>query len=194
MHGVGINDVDYEVWNKFIIDNIEYKYCPYYSKWQSMFQRCYSKKYHKIRPSYKDTFVCEEWHLFSNFKFWMKKQNWQGLQLDKDIIKPGNKEYSPEYCIFITSQLNTLLNNNKAKRGKYLQGVCLYNNKFISQCSYNGTQKYLGAFDTEIEAHKVYINYKIGVIANSLKGIKDKRIINGLGLHIQVLKNSIHLI
>ena len=103
---IWVNDADYTV-----------RYCPIYHKWRDMRNRCYNEKYQIQQPSYKDCFVCEEWWTFSNFKKWMEQQNWQGKQLDKDIICSGNREYGPKTCIFVTHWLNTLICENKKQRG-----------------------------------------------------------------------------
>jgi len=70
--------------------------CPFYRKWISMLTRCYSKNYQLRHPTYKGCSVSDEWLLFSAFKSWMKKQDWDGKQLDKDLLISGNKIYSPD--------------------------------------------------------------------------------------------------
>jgi hypothetical protein len=37
----------------------------YYSQWYEMLRRCYSKNYGNLYPTYKDAYVCQEWHLLS---------------------------------------------------------------------------------------------------------------------------------
>lgn len=39
----------------------------------------------------------------------MIKQDWADKQLDKDLINPNNKLYSPETCFFISGTLNRML-------------------------------------------------------------------------------------
>ncbi len=67
-----------------------------------MLQRCYSESYLNKRPSYRGCSVCEEWKTFSNFMAWMKNKNMENLELEKDILVPGNKLYSPETCVFVS--------------------------------------------------------------------------------------------
>lgn len=88
IYGVGTNDANYLVVNKGVR-------CPYYKKWSSMLERCFSKSLHKKHPTYIGCTVCNEWLLFSNFRSWMMKQEWVGMELDKDIISIGNKKYCP---------------------------------------------------------------------------------------------------
>lgn len=71
-----------------------------------MLERCYSEKLLESNPSYIGTSVCSEWLYATAFKEWMEKQNWQGKSLDKDIIVPGSKLYSPDTCAFVSQATN----------------------------------------------------------------------------------------
>lgn len=164
--GVGVNDANYIVNPKV---NGKTLFCPFYSTWNSMIRRCYSTKYHENKPTYKGCSVCDEWLTFSNFKSWMEKQDWQGKHLDKDIIINGNKIYSPEFCIFVSAEINSLLVKSDSRRGLYKLGVCFSNKegKFIALCCHNGKQKRLGSFDSEEEASTAYREFKFKVIMES---------------------------
>lgn len=98
IYGIGINDAPYKVRPRNGIA------CPYYKVWKAMMMRCYSKTY-AARQSYKGTVVCNEWLSFMVFKGWMEEQEWEGMELDKDILGDGSL-YSPETCAFIPRQLN----------------------------------------------------------------------------------------
>ena len=173
-YGVGINDAPYktEVWlqdKRFV--------CAYYTKWADMLSRAYSKTYHIQRPNYINCTVCPEWRSFMRFREWMEQQTWQGMHLDKDVLLPGNKIYSPTTCIFISPQLNALLGNNKNQRGKYPQGVykdtsC---NSYTARIKYKGKGKHLGNFPTIIKAKVAYDlarKEKITKIANNQTNVK----------------------
>ena len=82
--------------------------CPFYQRWYDS-RRCYNKKALVKRPNYKNVQICEEWMLFSNFKAWMVKQDWEGKILDRDLKVKGNNVYSPETCIFIDNQIKTFI-------------------------------------------------------------------------------------
>ena len=45
------------------------------------------------------------------------------MQLDKDILIKGNKEYNPNTCCFVDIRLNSLFTKDNAMRGKYPIGV-----------------------------------------------------------------------
>lgn len=78
--------------------------------WQSMLDRCYNEDYLSRRPTYRKCTVCEEWHLFSNFKEWFDSNYIEGYHLDKDILVLGNTIYSPATCVFIPNRINNLIN------------------------------------------------------------------------------------
>ena len=90
VYGVGINDMprgfcSYYKNGKQIVEH-------FYKTWKNSLERCYSFKYQENNPTYKGCSVCEEWLTLSNFKEWYDKQYYvKGFQLDKDIIKAGNK-------------------------------------------------------------------------------------------------------
>jgi len=92
----------------------------------------------------------------------MINQDWEGKQLDKDIKFTGNKVYSPETCIFVPQQINSLLTDRRAERGSESQGVHfnIRDNKFQANCSVNGRKKHLGYFDKEEDAAVAYKEFK----------------------------------
>ena len=181
--GHGINDANYITWLR---TNGKRLYCPYYQKWHSMINRCYGKKFHKAQPTYKDCTVSKEWLSFSNFKLWMIKQDWKGKCLDKDILKPGNKHYSPETCVFVTDKLNLLLVDRKTKRSGLPRGIYFdkRKNKFVAGCSEaNGKVRYLGSFLSQSKASQMYNEFKSSVIIEVANQQTDEKIKNGLLLH-----------
>lgn len=113
VHGIGVNDLRYPMVSK----------CIFYKTWKKMLGRCYDPKYQDKRPSYVGCYVCKEWHLFSNFKNWMETQDWKGKDLDKDIISPGNKQYSPEYCAFVPKEVNSFFTFRKNRSTNLPCGV-----------------------------------------------------------------------
>ena len=169
--GVGINDADYAV-TKYETIEVNGKQkrkrvwqCPYYRVWYNMLQRCHSTKYQDKRPTYKGCSVSEEWLRFSVFKSWMEEQDWEGMQLDKDILFEGNKVYSKETCVFVSRVVNMFTVDRRSSRGEWLIGVCWYKptGKFLSQCRNPFTKKgeNLGYFTCELEAHQTWLKRKL---------------------------------
>ena len=141
-----------------------------------MLSRCYSAKYQERRPSYKDCAVSEDWLTFSSFRAWMEKQQWEGKQLDKDILFEGNKVYSTGTCVFVTPVVNTFTTDRGAKRGQWLIGVSWDKptGKFKAQCSnpFSGAQEYLGLFTCEQQAHEAWLKRKLE-LAHELADIQE---------------------
>jgi hypothetical protein len=170
VHGYGINDSEDLVhWTleprEYLPSGVSKRgQCRFYVRWENMLERCYCPKYHKLFPTYKDCYVCDDWLLFSNFKSWMKEQVWDNCHLDKDILVKGNKVYSPHTCVFVHHKVNTFLNDNKASRGDTLLGTQFLPeiDKFRSRCMnpFTGKSDDLGCHHSEDMAHALYNKHK----------------------------------
>lgn len=182
--GVGINDANttYDATGSR---------CPFYRRWSDMLRRCYSKAYHKDKPSYVDCTVCPEWLTFSNFKSWMEKQDWEGKALDKDLLIKGNKVYSPETCLFISPEVNQFLNSGGGENG-LLRGVTWREDKgkYLAQCGNKRRNAYIGLFDTEHAAHEAYNRRKFELAKSLADGQDDYRVANALIERFQVITIS----
>lgn len=157
--GVGINDAEYQVMRK--VNGRRVGGCQIYQAWYNMLQRAYSGRRHVRNPTYYGCSVAVNWWRFSEFRAWMGSQNWQGMHLDKDILRPGNKHYSPETCAFISANLNKFLCDAGAIRGQWPIGVCWAKRerKFLARCCDpfdNGKHKFLGYFDCPNAAHAAW--------------------------------------
>lgn len=204
--GVATNDADYvaQIWET--LSNGKRKLvwvCPAYATWISMVKRGYSQNLKKKRPTYQNVTVCEEWHLFSNFRNWWMCNNIAGWHLDKDLFVKGNLIYSPSACVYVPSYLNALLADCAATRGYYPIGVCLEPlqvKPYRSKCSVGGKQKHIGYFTTPQEAHRTWQVSKIKAIeeaithyteeANTL-GVFDLRIVAALEDRISILQDDV---
>ena len=165
VYGVGINDADYVVIYRKVVDGeVLIVECPLYKRWNNMMKRCYYERSLKTRASYEDCFVCEKWKYFSNFRSWMLQQDWEGKHLDKDLLITGNKVYSPDVCIFVHPKINTFVNNCTSSRGKHLLGTTWdkSKNKFSVKCRnpFTGLHENLGRYKNELEAHLVWKSRK----------------------------------
>lgn len=161
------------------------KFTKEYIVWNGMLNRCYSENVY-IRnscPTYDDCTVDEQWHNFQEFSEWYNFQvgsNKEGYQLDKDLLKRGNKVYGPENCILLPKDLNTLIVTRKGGRGEFLIGASWdkKKQKFIAQGNFGVGTRWMGQFDTELEAHLAYKKNKelyIKSMANVWKGKIDER-------------------
>lgn len=152
VYGVGLNDAGYPVTAYAVIDGRKKRVwmCPFYDAWTGMIERCYSAKFQNSNPAYTCCSVATEWLSFMSFRAWMVRQDHEGKQLDKDILIPGNKVYSPQTCVFVSSQLNSFLADSRAARGEWPIGVCRHKptGKLAAQCNnpFTGKRGHLGLF------------------------------------------------
>ena len=188
--GVGINDLGYRTQVKELTENGGKRIrktvfrCKYYEVWKHMLERCYSKKSLESRPSYIGTSVCGEWLYATAFKKWMEQQDWYGKCLDKDIVAPGSKLYSPDTCAFVLPATNLFVTARDASRGDYPTGVSLYKriDKYIARCSniFTGKLEYLGLFSTPEEAHEVWRKRKHELAQLVAATESDPRVVEAL--------------
>jgi hypothetical protein len=159
LYGIGINDADYLT--EFKRDGFRVS-CPYYKKWSAMIERCYSVRFKESHESYSGCKVCDDWIYFSKFREWMESQDWKGKELDKDIRRQGNRIYSPENCQFVSSSINTLFNDYKRGRGKFMRGVSFLarTGKYKATISIDSAKVHLGYYSTELEAFNAYKDEK----------------------------------
>lgn len=176
--GVATNDANYRVCYKD--ENGKTVKCPYYTKWYAMLIRCYCPAFKKKRPSYTGCTLHSDWLLFSNFRRWMARQDWEGKHLDKDILKSGNKLYGPLTCIFVSPAINNITVLRENGRGEYPLGVSKMVIKgydyFVASCSFYGKQKRLGYFLTVDEAHAAYLSAKNAHIQELADNEPDPRV------------------
>lgn len=183
---IGINDADYSIYQYDVVDGKRKAVwrCPYYERWASMLKRCYCKITQARQSTYVGCYVLDEWHLFSNFKSWMQAQDWEGKVLDKDILFPSNKIYSPDTCVFVEIRLNSFITEKPASQGEFPIGVSYnkYNENYVAQCwsVETGKQKYLGSFDSPDEAHHAWLAFKLKQAYILAEQQTDKRIADAL--------------
>ena len=155
-----------------------------YGLWQNMLTRCYNDTYKNKQPTYIGCEVSNNFKSYEYFYEWCQNQigfNVEGWQMDKDLLVKGNKVYSENTCVFIPSEINSLLINCTASRGRYLIGVYWSKtaNAFVARVRRNkGCSEHLGLFNTEIEAFNAYKTAKESFIkeqANRWKSQIDPR-------------------
>ena len=188
--GVGVNDLGYrtQVWEELPknggkrIQKSVFR-CKYYTAWVDMLKRCHSKKYLESYPSYIGTSVCSEWLYAAEFKKWMEQQDWRGKCLDKDIIVPGSKLYSPDTCAFVLTATNSFVARD-ASRGDYPTGVSLFKStgKYQAQCGnpFTGKNEHLGYFSAPEDAHEAWRKRKHELAQLVAATESDPRVVDAL--------------
>lgn len=174
VRGFGINDTNHPT--SVMVDGKRIR-CPYYQTWWLMLDRCYSKQLHKTHPSYIGCSVCEEWRHFSKFRSWMEKQDWQGNQLDKDILLQGNKVYSPETCVFVERGVNMFMVDREDKNRLLPQGVKLTaDNTYSVQVKWKGKTVHVGTYKCVEQAALAYRQKKCNLAQELAHSQKDTRV------------------
>lgn len=161
VYGVGDGFAGYNVRNNASGKDV---WCAFYKTWCNMLKRCYCSKFHEKNQSYSDCSVSIEWLKFVNFKSWMEKQDWQGKELDKDLLVVGNRVYSADTCVFIDKKINKFTADRSRDRGEFPIGVYFdsFTGLFKSQCSNpdTGKQQHIGRFDSAEQAHQAWKSRK----------------------------------
>lgn len=78
------------------------------------------------------------------------------MDLDKDILKNGNKIYCPKYCVFVPQQINKLFTLRTLNRGAYPLGCHLDGNKFTVKLNKFGNEVLIGRTNNINEAFSIY--------------------------------------
>lgn len=149
IRGIGINDADY------VTHDDVGTTCQYYRIWKGMLDRSYEK----------GTPITEGWHRFSTFKAWMETQDWEGKELDKDLLGHHTIGYSPETCCFLPRSLNSFMQDRRKTNSVYPIGVSATKTKYgvprykAFACA-DGGQNYLGVYDTPEQAHEAWRVFK----------------------------------
>jgi hypothetical protein len=96
----------------------------------------------------------------------MESQDWEGKQLDKDLLFRGNKVYSPDTCVFVDRRVNIFLTERAYGRGKHPIGACWCerDKKFRARVNDGtGISIYLGMFDSAQQAHDEWLAAKLKI-------------------------------
>lgn len=136
-----------------------------YHLWRRINNRCRpGGAFQKAQPTYIGvTNGFESYQAFAewcNSKAGYMAKDHAGMfyEIDKDILIPGNKAYSPEACSFIPRRINSLLAINLATRGCLPLGVSFmkHRNKFRAAVRSGNRSLHLGMFHNPNEAHKAW--------------------------------------
>jgi len=181
LYGVGVYDTEEQL---HYYHNGKIQTCEFYERWRGMIRRCYSEAALRKKPSYKGVTVCDEWLYFTKFRDWMEKQQWEGMHLDKDIIKRGNRTYCPDYCSFVDAVTNSFVAHTFPKDSDYPVGVTYNkrNDKYTSRCNnpFSGKREWLGFFDDPMEAHKAWQTRKHELACQLAEEQSDGRVAKAL--------------
>jgi hypothetical protein len=186
IYGVGVVDAPYVVRNRR-----ERTTCPFYQVWRSMLTRCYCPKFHKNHPTYAGCKVADTWHSFMSFKLWMETKNWQGMELDKDLLS-DDRIYGPDNCVFVPGWLNVLFGSHRKATGLPVGVTITQCGRYRSRISVQGERQELGVFATPQQAYCSYANAKITYVRSRYPEIQqiDPRLIDACERRLAQLTSS----
>jgi hypothetical protein len=99
-----------------------------------------------------------------------------GYQLDKDILSNGNKHYSPDTCVFIPHDINSLFRETSRKID-LPRGVNKYNSRYVAEFRAKGIHK-KKYFSSKEEASKWYLKQKQQYIITLANDYYSKKLIH----------------
>lgn len=161
---------------KYLTRKNKNKMTQEYVSWTGILSRCYYNQ-EKYPAYYGICTVCDEWLEYQKFAKWFDENKYEceeRLHVDKDILNPGCKEYSPVNCILVPQRINALFISHNPKSDGLPHGIT-HGASGRYKASYGG--KSLGVFNTYDEACKQYIIAKSINIKKTAMEYKSKNFI-----------------
>ena len=119
----------------------------------------------------------------------METQDWEGKQLDKDLLVYKNKVYSPDTCVFISQKLNIFITKGRNNKDTPI-GVSYRKNQrtrseelkpYTSAISSKEKRTpYHGSYTTALEAHRVWQRAKLLQILEFIATENEDLVVKGL--------------
>ena len=87
------------------------------SRYFNMKARC-GKEYQDRNPRYRGAFMCELWEESrESYYEWLDKNFYEvpgenQMDVDKDILQYGNKQYHPDLCLVVPHNIRNIINQN----------------------------------------------------------------------------------
>lgn len=157
IHGFGINDGKYPVKSESEAISKEY------ATWRGMIRRCFHRSENRKNAyiRYDNCSVSDFFKYYSNFYEWANKQvgfKMPDFDLDKDLLKKGNRVYSEDLCVFLPSEVNTAIQAKRNDRGLYPIGVYKHtqSGRFVARMRRRNKHFHIGIYETSEEAFYAY--------------------------------------
>jgi hypothetical protein len=151
--------------------------------WGAIVSRCTAGGHaQRSRPTYKG--CVNEFEDFQHFADWATIQvGYAGQEssgkywpIDKELLRKGNKIYSPEHCVFLPQEVNATLVNRKRSNTGLPLGV-FYDPRYgtyCGRCSVEGKPVHCGTFGTAEAAFAAYKRFKEDRVKELAEKWKDK--------------------
>lgn len=147
------------------------------SRYFNMKARC-GKAYQDSNPRYCGTNMCEEWldDKKGIFYVWLDNNyyevNGEQMDIDKDILQYGNKQYHPDLCLIVPHSINTFYENIEV--GKTSITYSNKTKKYSVKVSDGKKKICANNIDSYNEALDTYCDIKQGILINKAKFLQDQ--------------------
>lgn len=148
--------------------------------WRNLITRTSCEKHKLSHPYHSENSICEDWKCFQTFGDWHIDHYRPGYEIDKDLLIRDNRHYSPETCVFLPKELNTLIMRGKTGRGEQPPGVFLDKNGYYIA---KACGVFLGSYgnpDAAFMAYKVYKEKRAKELSFHYKSRLDPRAFDAL--------------
>lgn len=146
------------------------------SRYSNMKARC-GKEYQDRNPRYYGTYMCDEW--LENRKAyyeWLDNNYYEvageQMDIDKDILQYGNKQYHYNLCLVVPHSINTFFENIEVGKTNIVQS--LITKKYKVKVYDSGEWICANNIDTYNRALDIYCDIKQGILVSKAKALKDK--------------------
>lgn len=183
VYGVGINDSQ------------EGARDAAYIAWKVMMKRVYQNEPANPYPTYDDCSVDPCWHLYSDFKSWFDVNHIAGYELDKDILQPGNRLYSPDKCVYVPPYINQAVKWRRKLPNSGYPGVRVFAGLHHASIMHKGITTEGQSRKDALEAHCDWQKLKADSLdvhlQNYLKEVApDLRVVRALIRYVDLLRTN----
>ena len=133
--------------------------------------------YQKENPRYYGTYMCDEWlEDREAFYKWLDENYYvvegEQMDIDKDILQYGNKQYHYNLCLIVPHSINTFYESIEVGKTNITQS--LITKKYKVKVYDNGEWICANNIDTYNHALDRYCEIKQGILVSKANALKDK--------------------
>ena len=131
------------------------------SRYFNMKARC-GKEYQDRNPRYRGTFMDKNFYEVSG-----ENQ----MDIDKDILQYGNKQYHPDLCLIVPHSINVFYETIEVGESNITQNS--FNKKYSVKVKNGASWIRSKDIDTYNHALDIYCDIKQGILVSKAKSLKD---------------------
>lgn len=146
------------------------------SRYSNMRARC-GKEYQDRNPRYYGTFMCDIWENNKELYYeWLDENfyevNGEQMDVDKDILQYGNKQYHPDLCLIVPHVVNTFYESIEV--GKTSITYSKKTKKYSVKVSDGNKNISANNIDTYNEALDTFCDIKQEILVRMAKSLQDQ--------------------